>query len=92
MLFLWGMLLAGDRVPQLIHLLFVPLTLLLLPSVVKQVAPGRSWLVAAILLGVPSAYLLASWPYVEWMVAFAGLASFVDESWTRYNASSPSTT
>ena len=77
MLFLWGMLLAGDRVPQLIHLAFALLTLALLPSVVRRVAPGRSWLTAAIMLGVPSAQLLLGVAYVEWITAFAGLACFV---------------
>lgn len=77
MLFLWGMLLVGDRVPQLIHLTFGLLTLGLIPSVVRRVAPGRSWLTAAILLGVPSAQLLLGQAYVEWITAFAGLASFV---------------
>ncbi len=77
MLFLWGMLLAGDRVPQLIHLCFGLLTLALLPQVTRRVAPGRSWLAAAILLAVPTAQLLLGWAYVEWIVAYAGLASFV---------------
>lgn len=77
MLFLWGMLLAGDRVPQLIQLSFGLLTIALLPQVVRRVAPGRSWLAAAILLGVPTAQLLLGWAYVEWIVAYAGLASFV---------------
>jgi len=77
MLFLWGMLLTGDRLSQLIHLMFVLLTLSLLPAVLKQIGSGRSWLAAAIMIGVPSAHLLAGWAYVEWMVAFAGLASFI---------------
>ena len=77
MLFLWGMQLAGARVPQLIHLSFGLLTLALLPQVVRRVAPGRSWLAAAILLGVPTAQMLLGWAYVEWIVAYAGLASFV---------------
>ncbi len=77
MLFLWGMLLAGDRVPQLVHLSFGLLTLALIPAVVRRLAPGRSWLAAAILLGVPTAQLLLGWAYVDWMVAFAGLAAFV---------------
>lgn len=77
MLFLWGMLLTGDRLSQLIHLMFALLTLALLPAVLKQIGSGRSWLAAAIMIGVPSAYLLAGWAYVEWMVAFAGLASFI---------------
>jgi len=77
MLYLWGMLLAGDRVPQLIHLSFGVLTLALLPAVVRRVAPGRSWLAAGILIGVPTAQLLLGWAYVEWIVGYAGLASFV---------------
>ncbi|MGH2622026.1 MAG: hypothetical protein ACRDHG_15870 [Anaerolineales bacterium] len=77
MLFLWGMLLAGDRVPQLIHLSFGVFTLALLPAVVRRVAPGRSWLAAAFLIGVPTAQLLLGWAYVEWIVGYAGLASTV---------------
>ncbi len=77
MLFTFGMLLAGDRLPQLYHLSFALLTLGLVPAVTGKLMPGRSWLAVAILVGVPSAVGLASSAYVEWMVMFAGLASYV---------------
>jgi hypothetical protein len=77
MLFTWGMLLSGDRLAQWVHLLFAVLTLSLLPQALGRLAPGRSWLAAALLIGVPTASLLAGVAYVEWMVMFAGLASFV---------------
>lgn len=77
MLFLWGLSLANDRVPQLLHVGFGLLTLALLPWVVRRVAPGRSWLAAAILMAVPSAQLLLGWAYVDWIAAFAGLASLI---------------
>jgi len=77
MLFTWGMLLAGDRLAQWFHLLFAVFTLSLLPQALGRLASGRSWLAAALLIGVPTAYLLAGVAYVEWMVMFAGLAGFV---------------
>jgi hypothetical protein len=77
MLFTWGMLLSGDRLAQWIHLLFAVLTLSLLPQALGRLAPGRSWLAAALLIGVPSAFDLAGVAYVEWIVMYAGLASFV---------------
>jgi hypothetical protein len=75
LLFTWGMLLSGDRLPQWIHLTFAVLTL----SLLSQALPtaGRGWLAAALLLGVPTAYLLAGAAYVEWLVMFAALASFM---------------
>lgn len=77
MLFTWGLLLAGAAGAQLIHWLFMVLTLMLLPAAVRPVVPGRSWLAAAILAAVPTAILLAGWAYVEWLTMFAGLAAFV---------------
>ncbi len=77
MLFLWGMLLAGPQLAQVIHVTFMALTLMLLPAVVKEIAPGRSWLAAAILAAAPTATLLASTAYVEWLTMFAGLGAFV---------------
>jgi len=77
MLFLWGMLLVGPQVAQLMHVLFVLLTLMLLPELVQRTAPGRSWLAAAMLLAVPTAWTLASWAYVEWITMYAGLAAII---------------
>jgi len=77
MLFTWGMLLSGDRLAQWFHLLFAVLTLSLLPQALGRLAAGRSWLAAALLIGVPSALDLAGVAYVEWIAMYAGLASFV---------------
>jgi hypothetical protein len=77
MLFTWGMLLAGDRLAQWIPLVFAILTLMLLPQMLTELAPKRGWLAAAILIGTPTASLLAGVAYVEWIVMYAGLASFV---------------
>jgi hypothetical protein len=70
------MLLAGPQLAQLFHFTFALLTLALVPGIVNRVAPGRGWLAAALAMAVPSAPLLASWAYVEWMTMFAGLAAF----------------
>ncbi|MGD2251915.1 MAG: hypothetical protein PVF70_03255 [Anaerolineales bacterium] len=76
MQFTWGMLLAGPQLAQLFHFTFALLTLALVPGIVNRVAPGRGWLAAALMMVVPSAALLSSWAYVEWMTMFAGLAAF----------------
>lgn len=76
MLFTWGLMLSGPALAQGMHLTFALLTLALLPSLTRSILPRRSWFAVALALSVPSAILLASWAYVEWMTAFAGLASF----------------
>ncbi len=77
MLFLWGQMLAGAELAQLMHLTFVVLTLMLLVHLVRGVSAGSGWLSAALILGVPTAAMLASWAYVEWIAMFAVLASFI---------------
>jgi len=77
MLFLWGQMLAGPELAQLMHLSFVVLTLMLLSHLVKEIAPNSGWLSAALILGVPTAAMLASWAYVEWITMFAALAAFI---------------
>jgi hypothetical protein len=77
MLFTWAMLLTGPELAQLFHFTFALLTVALLAGVVGRVAPGRAWLASAILVGVPSAALLAGWAYVDWIPMFAALAAFV---------------
>lgn len=77
MLFTWSILLVGSLLAQLMHWLFMMLTLALLPALVKPLVPGRSWLAAGFLVAVPSAVLLAGWAYVEWLTMFAGLAAFI---------------
>jgi hypothetical protein len=71
MLFLWAMLLGGDRSAAIMHWVFAPLTLMLMPDLMRSFAPGRAWLAAAILLSASTAALLAGWAYVEWMMMFA---------------------
>jgi 4-amino-4-deoxy-L-arabinose transferase-like glycosyltransferase len=77
MLFLWGQMLVGPELAQLIHLSFAILTLMLLSHSVRTFSPTGRWLTAALLLGVPTAVMLASWAYVEWITMFAVLASFL---------------
>lgn len=77
MLFLWGQMLAGPELAQLFHLTFAILTLMLMSHLVKEIAPRSGWLSVALILGVPTAAMLASWAYVEWITMFAALASFI---------------
>ncbi|MFQ5921952.1 MAG: hypothetical protein ACE5M4_03845 [Anaerolineales bacterium] len=76
MLFLWGLMLSGPELAQLFHFTFALLSLVLVLVIANQLAPGGGWLACALLIGVPSAALLASWAYVEWLAMFAGLAAF----------------
>ncbi len=76
MLFLWGQMLVGPELAQLLHLTFAVLTLVLMTELAKVLVPGASWLASALILGVPSAAMLMSWAYVEWIVMYAALASF----------------
>ncbi len=77
MLFLWLLPVGGDRAAAVLHWAFAPLTLMLLPELLRPVAPGRGWLAAAIVLSTGTATLLAGWPYVEWMMMFAVTAACV---------------
>jgi hypothetical protein len=76
MLFLWGLMLSGPELSQLLHWTFALLSLPIIFAIANRLAPGRGWLACALLIGVPSAALLASWAYVEWLTMFAGLAAF----------------
>ncbi|MBI5292281.1 MAG: hypothetical protein HY872_10445 [Chloroflexi bacterium] len=77
MLFLWLLPVGGDRAAAVLHWTFAPLTLLLVPELLRPIAPGRGWLAAAIVLSTGTATLLAGWPYVEWMMMFAVTAACV---------------
>jgi hypothetical protein len=77
MMFLWAEMLAGAELAQLIHLTFAILTLMLMAHVVKELSQGNGWLPVALILGVPTAAMLASWAYVEWITMFGVLASFI---------------
>lgn len=77
MLFTWAMLLEGPELASHIHFTFMVLTLALTPDFVRLFSSRRSWLLAAFLMAVPSAVLLSSRAYLEWITIFAGLASFL---------------
>ena len=90
MLFTWGMLLSGAELAQLFHATFAILTLILLGSISESFAPGRGWLAASLLAGIPSAMTVAGWAYVEWMTMFAGLASLTLLVWAAQGPSEAS--
>jgi hypothetical protein len=77
MIFTWAKLLVGPELAQVFHYLFAVLTLMLTSALAGEIIPDRKWAAVTILIGVPSAALLASWAYVEWFTMFAGLASFI---------------
>ena len=77
MLFLLGLQLAGPELAQLFHATFFVMTVVLTSGLVRTAAPGRGWLAVAILVAVPSGALLAGWAYVDWIAAFAALASYI---------------
>jgi hypothetical protein len=77
MLFLWGQMLSGPELAQLLHLSFAILTLTLMAQLAGEIAPGSGWLATALILGVPTAAMLASWAYVDWITMFAVLTSFM---------------
>lgn len=77
MLFLWGIMLAGPELAQLVHFSFMLLTLVLTADLAERVAPGKGWLASALLLSAPTGWLLSSWAYVEWMSMFAGVAALL---------------
>ncbi len=77
MMFLLGSALAGPALAQVLHLAFAGLTVVLLPGLVNSMAPRRGSLAAAILVGVPSMWLLAGRAYVEWITAYWVIASLV---------------
>jgi hypothetical protein len=76
MLFLWALMLSAPALAQLLHLAFAMMTVILVYSIACKIAPKAAWLSVAIMVSVPSAALLASWAYVEWMTMFAAVAAF----------------
>jgi multisubunit Na+/H+ antiporter MnhF subunit len=76
MLFLWALMLSSAPLAQVLHVTFAALTLVLVRSVALKIAPKTEWLSVALLVSIPSAALLASWAYVEWMSMFAAIAAF----------------
>lgn len=77
MLFMWAMQMGNDRAAAVMHWVFAPLTLMLLPDLLKPIAPRSGWLAAALLLSTTTLVILAGWAYVEWMLMFAVTASIL---------------
>lgn len=77
MLFLAGMLLKGDVVAQFLHFGFLVLTLGVTFALAWREFNARvAWLACAILVAVPSFLLVATWAYVDVMLAFYAFGSF----------------
>lgn len=77
MLFVWGLLLDGPQIAQLLHLGFMLLSVALFGDLVERVAPPQTYLASLLLLGTPSLLQLAGQAYVEWIPIFGGLAALV---------------
>jgi hypothetical protein len=77
MLFMAAMQMGNDRAAAVMHWVFAPLTLMLLPDLLKPIAPRSGWLAAALLLSTTTLVMLAGWAYVEWMLMFAVTASML---------------
>jgi hypothetical protein len=91
MLFLWGMLLVGPQISQLLHLTFLLLSLALLWDQTEGLTPCLSLFSVVLLLVTPSALQIAGWAYVDWIPMFSGLAalSIVEVYWTRNGRAGP---
>lgn len=77
MLFLAAMLLKGDIVAQLLHFIFLVLTLAaMFAFALREFNPRVAWLACAILVAVPSFLLVATWAYVDAMLAFYAFGSY----------------
>jgi len=77
MLFLAAMLLKGDVVTQLVHLAFLLLTLgATLAFAQRYFNPRVAWLAAAILVAVPSFWLIATWAYVDLALVLYSFLAF----------------
>ncbi len=77
MLFLAAMLLKGDVVAQLLHLTFLLLTLGVVFAFGSRYFNARvAWLASAMIVAVPSLLIVATWAYVDLMLAFYTFVSF----------------
>lgn len=76
MLFLAAMLLKGDVVAQLLHWVYLPLTLgSVMIFAQRYFARQVGWLAMALLLAVPSFLLVSTWAYNDLALAFYGFAA-----------------
>jgi 4-amino-4-deoxy-L-arabinose transferase-like glycosyltransferase len=77
MLFLAGMLLKSDIVAQLLHFVFLLLTLgAVFAFALREFNTRVAWLACAILVAVPSFLLVSTWAYVDAMLVFYAFASY----------------
>lgn len=77
MLFLAALLLKGDVVAQWLHCAFLLLTLGALFAFASRYFHARvAWLASAMLVAAPSLLSVATWAYVDGMLAFYALTSF----------------
>jgi len=78
MLFLAGMLLKGDGVTQVLHWIFLPLTLgAVLAYAARYFSWRVGWLAAALLCAVPTILLVATWAYNDLALMFFTFTAFV---------------
>lgn len=77
MLFLAGMVLAGEGTAQLLHWLYLPLTLgAMLVFAAKYFSWRIGWLAAALFCAVPTIALLATWAYNDLALTFYTFSAF----------------
>jgi hypothetical protein len=77
MLFLAAMLLKGDIAAQVVHFVFLLLTLgAMFAFALRDFNARVAWLACAILVAVPSLLVVSMWAYVDAMLAFYAFASF----------------
>jgi hypothetical protein len=77
MLFLAAMLLKGDIAAQVVHFVFLLLTLgAMFAFALRDFNTRVAWLACAILVAVPSLLVVSMWAYVDAMLAFYTFASF----------------
>ncbi len=77
MLFLAAMLLKGDIAAQVVHFVFLLLTLgAMFAFALRDFNVRVAWLACAILVAVPSLLAVSMWVYVDAMLAFYAFASF----------------
>ena len=78
MLFLAGMVLKGDGVTQILHWIFLPLTLgAMLAFAAKYFSWRTGWLALALLCAVPTILLLSTWAYNDLALTFYTFTAFV---------------
>ncbi|MGQ9502297.1 MAG: ArnT family glycosyltransferase [Anaerolineae bacterium] len=77
MLFTFTQALGGDSAPQLLHITFLPLTILGVAALSRRLWHLElTWFIAALLSTVPTILLVATWPYVDVALMFYTLLFF----------------